>query len=233
MVGCAASASAAGTRMLTAMEATARIPLKAAGLSPLRRIEPEGAAAWLIGFLPTVYLALSGGGYDIVARSQVAIVIWWLVLLGLLATLLPRRRIGAAGWIAVVLFGGFVALTWIAVRWTQSDERTLTEVGRVSGYLGFLVLALALLTGSSARSMLNGLGTAIGLVAVLAVLSKLIPSWFPTDTAQHLYATPRLRYPFDYSDGVGEFAALGLPLLLFTATSARTLIGQIGRAHVL
>src|SRR5205807_5007790 len=36
----------------------------------------------------------------------------------------------------------------------------------------------------------------------------------------------RLRYPFDYADGVGEFAALGLPLLLFVATGARTLWGR-------
>ncbi len=32
--------------------------------------------------------------------------------------------------------------------------------------------------------------------------------------------------PVDYSDGVGEFAALGLPLLLFVATEARTLAGR-------
>jgi hypothetical protein len=41
-----------------------------------------------------------------------------------------------------------------------------------------------------------------------------------------VYPTVRLAYPFDYADGVGEFAALGLPLLLFTASSARTRTGR-------
>src|SRR6185437_14463213 len=34
-------------------------------------------------------------------------------------------------------------------------------------------------------------------------------------------------YPFDYSDGVGEFAALGLPLLLYAASGARTLLARV------
>ena len=42
----------------------------------------DAATGWLLGFAPTVFLALSGGGYDIVVRSEVGIVVWWVVLLG-------------------------------------------------------------------------------------------------------------------------------------------------------
>ena len=186
----------------------------------------DAAAGWLLGFAPTVYLALSGGGYDIVARSEIGIVIWWIVLLGVIVGILPRVRLGASAWIAIALLAGFFAWTWIATGWSQSEEQTLAEAARVATYLGVLVLGLSVMTRASARTLLLGLASAIALVSALAVLSRLVPSWFPTDTTANLYATSRLRYPFDYSDGVGEFAALGLPLLLFAATGARSLWGR-------
>ncbi len=183
----------------------------------------EGAAGWLLGFAPTVYLALSGGGYDIIARSEIGLIVWWIVLLGAIVGILPRRPWRPRARIAVGLLAGFFAWTWIATGWTSSVEQTLAQAGLVASYLGVLVLGLCVMTRTSARAVLLGLASAIALVSALAVLSKLVPSWFPTDTTANLYATSRLRYPFDYSDGVGEFAALGLPLLFFVATGARTI----------
>jgi hypothetical protein len=197
-----------------------------AAVASIRPPALTDAACWLLGFAPIVYLALSGGGYDVVARSQVAILVWWLVLLGALVGVLPRDRLAPWGWVGLALLAAFWAWTWAAVGWTSSEERTLIEVGRVSSYLAVLALGLALATQKSARWLLNGLACAIALVSLLAVLSRLIPSWFPADITQHQYATTRLRYPFDYSDGVGEFAALGLPLLLFVATGARSVLAR-------
>jgi O-Antigen ligase len=187
------------------------------------RLGIDAVTAWLLGFAPTVYLALSGGGYDIIARSEIGIILWWIVLLGAVVGVFPRRPWRPRAWIAVALLGGFFAWTWIAAGWSQSEEHTLAETARVAMYLGALALGLSIMTRVGARAMLFGLAGAIGLVCALAVLSKLVPSWFPADTTANLYATSRLRYPFDYSDGVGEFAALGLPLLLFAATGARSL----------
>jgi hypothetical protein len=184
-------------------------------------------AAWLLGFAPVVYLALSGGGYDIIVRSEIGILIWWLVLLGAAGGLLPRRQLSPLAWWALGLIAAFLLWTWLAMGWTQSQERTMAEVARVATYAGTLVLGLSLVNSETSRALLSGLACAVGLVALLAVLSRLLPSLFPADTAAKLYATPRLRYPFDYSDGVGEFAALGLPLLLFTATAGRTLAGRV------
>lgn len=186
----------------------------------------ERASAWLLGFAPTTYLGLSGGGYDIIARSEVAIVLWWLVLLGAIVGVLPNRRLGAMAWVALALFGAFFAWTWLALGWTESKEQTLAEAGRVGGYLGVLVLGLVIVSRRNVASLLAGLACAVGVVSALAVLSRLIPSLFGADTAAQFYATSRLRYPFDYSDGVGEFAALGFPLLLFVATGARTVIAR-------
>jgi O-antigen ligase len=180
----------------------------------------------VLGFLPTVYLGLSAGGYDIVARSEIGIVLWWIVLLGAVAGFLPRRPWRSRAWVAAGLLAGFFAWTWIAAGWSQSEEQTLAEAGRVAMYLGVLILGLSLTTRVGVRMILFGLASAIALVCAAAVLSRLAPSWFPADATANLYATPRLRYPFDYSDGVGEFAALGLPLLLFVATGARSLWGR-------
>jgi hypothetical protein len=184
------------------------------------------ALAWLLGFVPVTYLALSGGGYDIVARSEVAIGLWWLVLLGSLFGLFPRARLTAGAWAALAILAAYLAWTWTATGWTQSHELTLGEVARVASYTGVLALGLCVVDSTTVRPLLCGLAAAVALVSALAVLSRLVPSWFPTETTANLYATARLSYPFDYSDGVGEFAALGLPLLLYAATSARTLLGR-------
>jgi O-Antigen ligase len=187
----------------------------------------EAAAAWLLGFAPTVYLALSGGGYDIIARSEIGVLLWWIVLLGVIVGVLPRRRLSPAAWVAVALLGGFFAWTWIATTWSQSEELTLAEAARVATYGAVLVLGLSMATRRSVGPLLSGLACAIALVSLLAVLSRLVPSWFPANkAAAGFYATDRLGYPFDYSDGVGEFAALGFPLLLYVATGARTLVGR-------
>jgi len=191
-----------------------------------RGLAVDSALAWLLGFAPTLYLGLAGGGYDIVARSEIGILIWWIVLLGSIARVLPRRPWRPRAWVAVGLLGGFFVWNWLAAGWSQSEEQTLAETARLATYLGVLVLGLSLMTRVGMRAMLFGLASAIALVSGLAVLSKLVPSWFPTDATANLYATSRLQYPFDYSDGVGEFAALGIPLLLYASWGARSVVGR-------
>ena len=187
---------------------------------------PGRFAAFLVPCGLTAYLALAGGGYDIVVRSELGVLVWWALLLGTIAGVLPRARLSRSAWFAVAALGGFLLWTWIAASWSQSEERTLAEAARVSTYLGVFVLSTTTLSRGGARTVLYGLAGGIAVVCGLAVLSRLHPSWFPADTTAHLYSTDRLSYPFDYSDGVGEFAALGIPLLLFVATGARTVIGR-------
>ena len=92
--------------------------------------------------------------------------------------------------------------------------------------MGVFVLGLCALNAETAGPLINGLGCGIAVVSALAVLSKLTPGLFPANTARSFYTTPRVSYPFDYSDGVGEYAALGIPLVLYIATSARTPWGR-------
>lgn len=192
------------------------------------RLDPPAIAAWTLAFAVVAYLALSNGGYDTIVRSQVGIAVWWIVLLGALAGILPAR-IGAAGWVAIGLLAGFALWTGLATGWSESAERSTIELGRVAAYLGVLVLAIALQGRTAARHTINGLACAIGLVTLLAVLSRLHPQWFPVnDHLEFLGAgsARKLSYPLNYWNALAGFAAIGVPLLLGVALAARTLLGQ-------
>jgi hypothetical protein len=192
------------------------------------RLDPPALSAWTLAFSLVTYLALRDGGYDTVVRSEVGIAVWWIVLLTAMAGILPAR-IGTAGWAAIGLLGAFAAWTGLGIGWSESPERSVVELGRIAAYLGILVLAIALQGRTAARHTINGLASAIGLVAVLAVLSRLHPQAFPTnDHLQFLGQTAahKLSYPLNYWNALAAFAAMGAPLLLAVALGARTVAGQ-------
>ena len=199
------------------------------------RLDPAAVAAWTLAFALVAYLALSNGGYDTIVRSQVGVAVWWIVLLGALAGILPGR-IGRAGWVAIGLLAGFALWTGLATGWSESAERSSIELGRLATYLGVLVLTLSVQGRAGARHTINGLACAIGLVTVVAVLSRLHPQWFPTN--DHLEflgpgSARRLSYPLNYWNALAAFAAIGVPLLLGLALAARTLAGQALAAALL
>jgi O-antigen ligase len=199
------------------------------------RADAPAIAAWTLAFAVVVYLALSNGGYDTVVRSQVGVAVWWIVLLGALAGILPGR-IGRVGWVAIGLLAAFALWTGLATGWSESAERSTIELGRVATYLGVLVLAIALQGRAGARHTINGLASAIGLVTLLAVLSRLHPQAFPAnDHFEFLGAgsARKLSYPLNYWNALAAFAAIGVPLLLGVALGARTLAGQALAAAML
>ncbi len=198
-------------------------------------IDPPAVAAWTLAFSLVAYLALSNGGYDTIVRDQVGVALWWIVLLGAVAGLLPRR-VPRAGWAAIALLGAFAAWTGLATQWSESAERTVVELARVSTYLGVLVLAVCVQGRTAARHTVNGLACAMGVVVALAVLSRLHPQWFPVN--DHLeFLGPsnarKLSYPLNYWNGLAAFAAMGVPLLAAVAVGARTLLGQAVAAAAL
>ena len=185
-------------------------------------------AAWTLAFTLVAYLALRNGGYDTVVRSEVAVAVWWLVLLGTLAGVLPAR-IGAAGWVAIGLLAAFAAWTGLAIGWSESAERSSIELGRVAAHLGVLVLAIMVQGRTAARTTVNGVACAIGLVTALAVLSRLHPQAFPANDHFEFLgpgSARKLSYPLNYWNALAAFAAMGAPLLLAIAIGARTLVGQ-------
>lgn len=189
-------------------------------------VQWDAIVVWLLTFGLVLYLALRGGGYDAVIRDDVSILVWWVVVLAAVAGLAPRLT--RAGWAAVVVLGAWSAWAALGIGSSESAERTLTEVGRLSAYAGVLVLALMLQGRAGTRHVLNALASAVGCVALLAVLSRLHPQWFPANAQSGLLsdAQRRLSYPLNYWNGLACFLAMGAVLLTAVAATARTRVGQ-------
>lgn len=190
---------------------------------------------WLIPFALIVYLGMKRGGFEQPVRGEVGIAVWWVVLLGLAAVELPRRPVGRAGWIGLGLLAAFAGWTAIGVSGSESSEKSVIEVARVVVYVGVFALALMLGGGDRIRSTIGAIGAGCAVIAVVAMLSRLHPSWFPSDDlAQVLVGVQsRLRYPVGYWNALAGLTAIGLPLVIWGATSARsTLLRGLAAATV-
>ena len=191
-----------------------------------RRIDLPAAGAWLLTFAPVLYLAVRSGGYDAVVRGEVATALWWLLAAGALVGLLPAVRPGRAALALLGTFALFTAWTALGIAWSQGAERGVIEVARLVSYLGMLGLAVLALDARTARSALHGAAVACAAVGLLAVMSRLIPSSFPDHELVGEGADPRLAYPLGYAGALGSFMAIGIPVVLAAAASARTILGK-------
>lgn len=199
------------------------------------KLDGEVPSIWALAGGLVLYLAIDGGGYDAVVHSQASIVVWWIVLVGAAWGLLPASRLTRAAWAALGLFGAFVAWTALASTWSVSSERSLADLALVAGYLGVLVLGVALNRDRerALRHTLSALATAVVLVAALALASRLRPGLFSgaSQTASFVPDTQnRLAWPLNYWNALAALLVLGLPLLLALATSARSLGVQAAAA---
>jgi len=189
----------------------------------LARTFTPGFAAWLITAGLIVYLGMKRGGYEQPVYSEIGIAAWWLVGVGTLAGALSLR-LGRAGWIGLGLFAAFVGWTAIGITWSESSGRSLVEVARVLVYLGVFAMALLLAGRDRIRLILGGVATGIAVVAVVALLSRLQPSWFPENQLAEVLVgvQSRLAYPVGYWNALAGLIAIGLPLLLWAAIAARS-----------
>lgn len=198
----------------------------------LRALDWGGLATWLLAVLLVAYLALENGGYDPIPRGQVGVLVWWAVLLGVAVQALPVPGRTRASLAALGLLFAFAVWTALAFTWTESDERTATELARVATYLGVLVLGICLVTRrrAGARHLLHGVAFGLALVAVLGVLSRFQMAWFPPNelgtVLPGIEIERRLAYPLNYSSAMGALAGMTLPLLLGATASARTIPAQ-------
>jgi O-antigen ligase len=199
----------------------------------LRRVDGAAIATWALAGGLVLYLGLDGGGYSTIVSSQVGLVLWWIVLVGAAWKVLPIGRLTRVAWGGLALFGGFVAWTALASTWSLSSERSLQDLSLVASYLGVLLLAVTIHRDRerAVRSSVNAIGAAIVIVAALAVASRIAPSAFPASHVTGAFlgsgAQGRLSWPLNYWNGLAALVALGLPLLLSIASSARMLRVQV------
>jgi hypothetical protein len=203
--------------------------------SLLRRVDFGAISIWLLAGGLVIYLAFDGGGYDIVVHSQVATVVWWIVLLGAAAGLLPAARITVWGWVALGLFAGFTAWTALGGTWSLSTERSLQTLSLDAGYLGVLILAIAVHRERehALRHTIGAVASAIVVVAVVALASRLHPGLVTAASQTGTFlpgANARLSWPLNYWNALAALLAFGLPLLLSLTSSARSIAAQAAAA---
>jgi len=165
------------------------------------------------------YLAFDGGGFDIVVRQEVGLVLWALVALGLALGILPRGR--PQRLILIPLVGGAGLLLWmlLSLSWTESEERATAEIARLIVYLGIVSLALASLNRHTFRAAAAGLSVAAVVVSCVALLSRLYPDL--VGGASSLLRTDRLNYPLDYWNGLAAWGAMTIAICLSWSAHAR------------
>lgn len=186
--------------------------------------QPPVFERWGTGVVVAVVLvlyALDGGAYDLVARGEAAVVIWWLLAAGLALGVLPRRRLAAPAWVVI---GGFALLiVWTVVGFgsTESDERTSVELARTLHHLGLFVLVVCLLRRRTVTAAVAGATAAGAVVCGLAVASRLWPDAFPADPVKAAFGGDRLSYPLNYWNAVAAWGAMTAAMALAWSTHAR------------
>ncbi len=167
--------------------------------------------------------AIADGSYDLVDRQAVAVVLWWLV--GLTALVTSRRPVRpAVPGLLVIGFGAGMAL-WIAVNLgaSISEERSVTELGRMVTHLAPVVLIGWALPARLWRGVFVGL--LLGAVAVCAAAlgNRLSPGFLgQTDAIVFTEMTSRMAAPLGYWNAVGSWGVVtGLLLLAVSAHAAR------------
>jgi O-Antigen ligase len=211
------------------MESIRRLPLGAQPQAALANIDLSGLSAGILGFLLIVYFGLNGGGYDPLLHDQIGIAVWWSVILGLAVGALPLRGLPRSAWVALGALAAYVIWVGLSATWSSSADRSLDDLARLATYLGIFALALGLRGSKGVRRMVVAVGSGIVVIAVAGLLSRLHPAWFSNahETVNLLPAIRgRLSYPVGYWNGLAALVAIGLPLVLYMATSARRLVVQ-------
>jgi hypothetical protein len=191
------------------------------------RLDWSAAVTFVLGFGLVAYLGIDGGGYDPLVHDQIGIAIWWVLLVGVLVGALPQLGFSRLSLVGLGLFAAFVAWCALSLTWTESTERAAAELARMLSYLGILSLGLSLKASRESQRLVMAVAAAIVLIAVLALLSRLHPAWFPSaeQTARLLQdSRERLSYPLNYWNALGALVAIGLPLVLQISAAAKTVL---------
>jgi O-antigen ligase len=207
------------------MERAATLDATTRTLGARWSLDRGSVAAWLLPAALVSYLGIRSGGYDTLISDQVAIALWWVVFLVLVARVAPLR-LSPAGRVGFGLLAAYAAWTAASLIWTESAERTMGDVTLLLLYVALALLLLWLRGREAARLMLGGLAVAIVAVATVALLSRLHFAWFSLpEVAKTLPASrSKLSYPLGYWNALAALMEIAVPILLYHASGARSLI---------
>jgi O-Antigen ligase len=167
----------------------------------------------------TLYFAFNSGGlFEVTTAFGAAAV---LVVAAAVVALSPRplRALGPWGASACGLLGCYALWTVLSARWSHSTGRSLVAFDRVLLYLAILALFACIpRTEARVRWLLRGLLAAASTVAVVALVSRLMPSWWPTTAG---LVDDRLSYPLTYWNALGLLVGMGCVLAVHHTSDDR------------
>ncbi len=181
----------------------------------------ERAIVFALCAAAPTYLALDGGGYDLVVRQGTGLAVWVAIALGLAFGVLPRARPPRMALWTFGAFAALVALSTLALTTTLSDQRTAAEIARLVSYAGFAAAAWLGLRASTWPAAVGGLSVSLATVTALALISRLAPAAFPPNPLLEVLGSERLFYPFGYWNAVAAWSALATASMLAWSTASR------------
>lgn len=155
-----------------------------------------------------LFVALNEGGLDPLFSQQAAIGLWWAIALAVAFGLLPRARPAPLIRLVLALLAALIGWTLLGLLWTESLERSNTEIARLVGYAGVVVVALLGLSRHTWRPAAGGLLAALLLIPLASLASRLAPEVF-ADAAVSV-GEERLSYPIGYWNGLACWCAMAL-----------------------
>ena len=153
--------------------------------------------AWVaaLTFLPAAVILIAGGG----------------------------ARLGRLDLAFLALLAGFGGWALLSAVWSPSTTSAVFEAQRTLAYLGVVLLVLLVVHRGTAPLLLGGCLGGISLVAVYALLSRLLPDQVGEFDPISGY---RLSEPIGYWNGLGIYAAMGALLAVGFLARARHTVAR-------
>ena len=164
--------------------------------------------------------ALAGGTYALIPRSEWFVVIWWSLTLGVSFGLFPRARPDRAIFLAVLCWIALIAWLAASLAWTESAERSVIELTRVTGLMGIVIAVGWSFVGREWRLAAAALTAAAAGVCLVALVSRLAPDLL-VSPLRSSGLVRRLSFPFNYWNALGCWAAMTVALTLPWSVHAR------------
>jgi O-antigen ligase len=166
-------------------------------------------------------LSLAEGGFGVTGRHIAGLVVWLVVLLLLAFGAGSRARMARPFYWAGGLILALALFSALSSLWSYSAELSVIEADRVLVYLGVFVAAFLIAQTEQSRQRFGeGIGSAIAVVALIALASRVIPHVFTAP--ESLGSGPRLLYPLGYWNADGSMFALGAVFALWMSRRSLT-----------
>ena len=167
----------------------------------------------------TALLAFVAGGYFPVTTGLSAAILCLLLVAHVTISERPFAGWSAPLAVMAAALALFAVWTMISGGWSHSPARALVESDRALFYLLMLVfIGLHARAPGRLAGVLRWVALAIAAVCAIALLTRLLPTTFPTKVGVN---QNRLAFPLTYWNAMGVFAGLGVILATHFTSSER------------